>query len=127
MLNLTFIPFVYMGAGSVYFRYIFIPMGMVSIPAGAMCMYTYFHDLYTACMISNKKPEEIPVCAFFTHWSELLTSKNKLLPLPKFSPAGKIFTLMAHIFYQGNIWPQANCEMVTNNLTTVIEVKIYKI
>ena len=64
---------------------------------------------------------------FVTHISELLTSKYKFLHRPEFSPAGQFFALrlQASIFIKViNVWPRANWEMVTNNLTAVIEVML---
>ena len=60
---------------------------------------------------------------FFTNNRELLTSKNICLLRPEFSPMGQVFTKRAPIFIAIiDVWPRANWEMVTNNLTTVIDV-----
>ena len=57
--------------------------------------------------------------------SELFTYENKFLLRPKFSPTGQIFTLWAPIFIVViNVWPHANWEMVTNNLTAVVDVTL---
>ena len=61
----------------------------------------------------------------FAHRSQFLTCKNKFLPQPKFSQPGQILTLREQFFTAViDVWPHANFDMVTNNLTNVIEVAL---
>ena len=57
-----------------------IPLGMFTILAGAMCI-----PACTICIVAGTISNRIPMgdtCLyFFTHRSELLTSKNKFLPV----------------------------------------------
>ena len=60
--------------------------------------------------------------SFFTHGSEFLTCKNKSLPQPDFSPVVQILTLQHQFLPLIDVWLHVNWGMVTNNLTTGIEV-----
>ena len=78
-------------------------------------------------MIGNQMPIEDTQSSvnFFAHRSVFLTCKNNFLLVPEFSPTLQIFTPRALILTAViDVCHCANCEMVTNNLTTVIEVAL---
>ena len=135
MLNLTCIPRFYMGAGSDLHGYDLYTRANGSILAGAMCIPR--GTICTpSCMISARYPRRNLSVIFLHPGVNYLPARINYYRIrmlgnyyraSECSPCGQIFTPRAHIFYHGHDWPWANSEMVTNNLTAVIEVKIHKI
>ena len=127
MLYLTCIAGFYVGTRSVLTGMISIPMGMFYIPTGGMYIPAGMICI-PAGIIRNKiraRDTSHQLINFFINRSEFLTCKNFFLPSPEFSPAWQIFNQRAQFFIVAiYVCPRANWEMVTNNLTAVIDVAL---
>ena len=76
--------------------------------------------------VPRMNPREIPVCDFFLHKGiNYLPVRIHFYRDPNISPGCQIFALRESIFIALiDLWPRANWEMVTNNLTAVSDVAL---